>query len=115
MATNAAVAHRVDQAARLLLAGHGPSKVVGVIADHHQISRRQARRIVARAYQLITDDLEEVGVDRKALTAQLVANLQAAMASALNNGHPSACVGAAKELRELVGLGVQPSCNYPRS
>jgi len=106
MAGRAAAAARTDFAARMLLKGHSSSRVVADLASKEGISSRSARRYVAKAYQAVVDDLEECGIDRKHLTAQTVHMLQEAAAKALDHDHPSAVVGACRELRELLGLGV---------
>jgi hypothetical protein len=64
--------------------------------------------VVARAYLRIQADVVEVGLDRKALTAQTVHCLQAGMAQALERGQINCVIGTARELRELLGLGPHP-------
>lgn len=107
MATPAVAAHRIDRAVRLLLDGRSASATVAVLADELGISRRTARRYVAKAYGQILADLEEINVDRQHLLAQLIHCLQEGLAKALAGGHVSAAVGCARELRELTGIGFQ--------
>ena len=106
---------RVEQATRLLLQGRSGPSVTAELAETHGISRRQARRIVAAAYGVITADIEEAGLDRPQLVAQVTHCLQEGMAQALAGGHVSAAVGCARELRELLGLGPQPAKPSPRT
>ena len=109
MAGKAATAQRVSFAARMLLQGHSASRVVSDLAVREGISLRSARRYVAKGYQQLVDDLEDSGIDRAQVTAQLVHLLQEAMARALNSNHISAMVGAARELRELLQIGRSPT------
>ena len=109
----AAVARRVDRAARLLMAGRSPSAVVATLADEMGVSRRTARRDVAKAYQLILDDINEIDVNRQQLVAQVLHCLMEGMAAALAGGHISAAVGCARELRELGVLTGPPSRPRP--
>jgi len=106
---------RIDLAARELLKGRGASSVVAFLSESEGLSRRQAQRIVGRAYGLIVEDVERAGTDRRELTAQLIATLQEASASALERGHITGAVAACRELRELLGLGPQPSKPNPRT
>ena len=115
MAGRAATSARVDLAARELLRGRGASSIVAFLSEGEGISRRQAQRIVGRAYGLIVDDVEQAGVDRRELTAQLISTLQEASASALERGHITGAVAACRELRELLGLGVQSTKPNPRN
>jgi bifunctional ADP-heptose synthase (sugar kinase/adenylyltransferase) len=105
MAANAATVARVDVALSMLQAGHSASATVSHLAGKHGISRRQGQRIVAKAYQVLRDDIEQSGINRREESAQLVHTLHAAMAKALASGHASAVVGCSRELRELLGLG----------
>lgn len=109
MAGRAATAARVELAAKELLRGRGASAVVAFLSETEGISRRQAQRIVGRAYGLIVEDVERAGVDRRELTAQLIATLQEASASAMERGHITGAVAACRELRELLGLALSPS------
>jgi hypothetical protein len=76
-------ADRLDAAVKLLLEGNSPHTVVADIAARYGCGKRQGRNVVAKAYQQIQKDVADVGLDRKALTAQTVHCLQAGMAQAL--------------------------------
>ena len=106
---------RVEVATRLLLQGRSGPSVTAELAENHGVSRRQARRVVAAAYQAITSDIVEAGIDRAQLVAQVTHCLQEGLAAALASGHVSAAVGCARELRELLGLSPQPARPNPRS
>jgi nucleoid DNA-binding protein len=105
MAVAGAVAARVDHAVSMLMAGRSASAAVAEVAETYGISRRQSRRVVGKAFQVLRDDIEQSGISRKAESAQLVHTLHEAMAKALASGHASAVVGCSRELRELLGLG----------
>ena len=105
MAPRAATTNRVDFATRELLKGRSGPSLTSELAESHGISRRQARRVVALAYKLIQADIDESDISRPQMVSQLVHCLQTAMAQALASEHPSAVVGTARELRELLGLG----------
>ncbi|MCP9776207.1 hypothetical protein [Cyanobium sp. WAJ14-Wanaka] len=108
MAVAVAGAVRIDHALQMLAAGRSAIAAVAEVAETYGISRRQSRRIVGKAYEVLRDDIEKAGVNRKAETAQLVHTLHEAMAKALASGHASAVVGCSRELRELLGLGIKP-------
>lgn len=115
MAGRVATAARIDLAAKELLKGRGASSVVAFLSESEGLSRRQAQRIVGRAYGLIVDDVEKAGVDRRELTAQLISTLQEASAAALDKGHITGAVAACRELRELLGLGPAPTKSNHRT
>jgi hypothetical protein len=97
-------AHRAQLAFDHLLQGHSGSATVAYLTETTGISQRQARRDVAAAYERLQRDIEDCGIDRRKLTAQLVHGLQEALAKALATNHTSSVVGAARELRELLRL-----------
>ena len=95
---------RVQLAFDHLLKGHGASATVAHLTQTTGIGKRQATRDVAAAYDRLQQEIEDCGIDRKKLTAQLINGLQEAMAKALATNHTSSVVGAARELRELLQL-----------
>ena len=95
---------RVQLAFDHLLQGHGASATVAYLTKTTGISQRQATRDVAAAYDRLQQEIEDCGIDRRKLTAQLVHGLQEALAKALATNHTSSVVGAARELRELLEL-----------
>ena len=95
---------RVQLAFDHLLKGHGASATVAHLTQTTGISKRQATRDVAAAYDRLQQEIEDCGIDRKKLTAQLVHGLQEALAKSLASEHTSAAIGAARELRELLQL-----------
>jgi hypothetical protein len=104
MASPAVTAERIQWAVDRLLECRSTSAVVAELSDHWGISKRQARRLVGRAHQQLVADLEEAGVERVHLVAQIEHGLMEALSKALASNQPAAVVGAAKELRALLHL-----------
>ena len=105
-ASKAELELRIGEAASMLSQGSGATVVTSHVAETYRLSRRQARRITAAAYELLVQDLEDVDLSRPQMTAQLVANLQSAIQKSLVSGKPSAVASNARALIELCGLGV---------
>ena len=108
-ATKAELELRVGEAADMLAQGHSSTVVTTHAAETYRLSRRQARRITAAAYELLVQDLEEVDLSRPQITAQLVANLQSAIQKSLVLGRTSAVASNARALIDLCGLGADIS------
>lgn len=87
-----------------LLRCRSTSQIVSELAEREGISRRSARRYVARAYIEMVADLEDAQIDRKQMVALCVHALQQTMAQALEAGHGNAVVGAVRALNELIDL-----------
>jgi hypothetical protein len=102
--THGAGDHRRSSALSLLLQGTSASAAVSLLAEQEQISRRQAQRYVREGYAQIRVDIESCGVDRAHQVAKLVHVLESTIVIALEAKQCSAAVGAARELRELLGL-----------
>jgi hypothetical protein len=94
---------RVQRAEALLMQRRSPSQVVAELAESEGISRRSARRYVAKALDAIKADTESV--DRPQLVALLVDALNRAIAMGLERHQPAVVIGAARELDSLLGLG----------
>ena len=102
--THGAGDHRRTTALNLLLKGTSASSAVSLLADSEGISRRQAQRYVRQGYQQIQIDIENCGVDRVPMVAKLVHLLESTLVIAMESKQCAAAVGAARELRELLGL-----------
>ena len=109
-ATKAELELRVGEAAAMLAQGNGATVVTAHVAETYRLSRRQARRIAAAAYELLVQDLEEVDLSRPQMTAQLVANLQSAIQKSLALGRTGAVASNARALINLCGLTTNTSC-----
>ena len=103
MACKGATAGRVSWALGELMAGRGSSAVVSDLSQREGVSRRQAQRLVGKAYEVLQSDLDLV--ERKDLAAQLVHLLMTAAEQALKAKNSGAVVGVSRELRALLGLG----------
>ena len=113
-ATKAELELRIGEAASMLAQGDGATVVTAHMAETYRISRRQARRITAAAYELLVQDLEDVDLSRPQMTAQLVANLQSAIQKSLVLGRTAAVASNARALIDLCGLGAENKLN-PRN
>lgn len=107
MTSPAVTAERIQWAVDRLMACRSTTRTVADLAEWAGISRRQAQRLVGKAHSTLVADLEEAGVDRRQLRAQLVHGLMEGIGMALEQHHIGALVGAARELRELLDLGPQ--------
>ena len=110
-ATKAELELRVGEASSMLAQGNGATVVTTHVAETYRLSRRQARRITAAAYELIVQDLEEVDLSRPQMTAQLIVNLEQAMKKALLNNQSAAVAACAKQIINLCGLAADSSYN----
>lgn len=113
-ATKAELELRIGEAASMLAQGDGATVITAHVAETYRLSRRQARRITAAAYELLVQDLEDTDLSRPQMTAQLVTNLQSAIQKSLVLGKPSAIASNARALIDLCGLGADTKRNQSR-
>ena len=99
-----APAHRQQLALDLLLTGKSATGTVAHLTQHCSISRRQAQRTVAAAYQLLKADIDACIIDRPVQVAKLLHLLETTCELALAAKQFNAVVAASRELRELLGL-----------
>ena len=104
-ASKAELELRIGEAASMLSQGSGATVVTSHVAETYRLSRRQARRITAAAYELFVQDLEDLNLSRPQMTAQLVVNLQSAIQKSLVLGRTASVASNARALIELCGLG----------
>ena len=102
---------RISEAATMLAEGNGDNVVTSHVAETYRLSRRQARRITAAAYELLVQDLEETDLSRPQITAQLVVNLQSSIQKSLVLGRTAAVASNARVLIDLCGLGAENKLN----
>jgi hypothetical protein len=74
------------------------------VSEHWGISRRQARRVVGAAHNELVADIDDSGVNRQQMVAQLTHGLMEALGKAIASDQPAAVVGCARELNSLLGL-----------
>ena len=103
--TNAVVADRVRTLKQMILTGSSNSACVAFAADQWGVSARQTYRLLQRAWASIHDDVDQVGVDRREMTAWAIHQLQRAVGDALDLHNAGAAVGAVREMNLLLGLG----------
>ena len=99
-----APAHRQQLALDLLLTGKSATATVAHLSAECGISRRQAQRNVAAAYQLLKSDVDACAIDRPAQVAKLLHLLETTCELALAAKQFNAVINASRELRELLGL-----------
>lgn len=107
MTAKSKAAARTDEALQLLLAGRSASATVSLMSERHGVTRRQAQRYVAAAYDIIRGDIEEAKVERVKQVAKLLHLLEEGAAVALATKNVGALVGACREIRELCSLQPQ--------
>ena len=110
-ASKAELELRIGEAASMLSQGSGATVVTSHVAETYRLSRMQARRITAAAYELLVKDLENMDLSRSQMTAQLVANLQSAIQKSLVLGRTASVASNARALIELCGLGADRKHN----
>ena len=106
-ATAATIADRVDRLQWMLLEGSSNSACVAHASREWGVSRRQAYRLLKRAWQRITEDVDATDVSRRELVAWCISQLMDAAGTAKNQRNPGALVGIVRELDALVGLSPQ--------
>lgn len=103
--TNAVVADRVRTLKQMILTGSSNSVCVAFASDQWGVSTRTAYRLLKSAWGSIHDDVDQVGVDRREMTAWAIHQLQRAVGDALDRHNAGAAVGAVREMNLLLGLG----------
>ena len=96
---------RVETLARMLLSGAGNSRCLDFAQDTWGLSRSASYRVLKRSWELIRQDTEESGCDRRALLAWCIDRLQVAVGNALARNNHGAAVSGIRELNLLTGLG----------
>ena len=67
---------RAAFAADLLAQGHSCTVVTTRVTEEYNLSKRQARRITAKAMDLIIQDFDEINIERPQMIAKLLVNLE---------------------------------------
>ena len=104
MASKAVAAQRIDWAVKLLTECRSATAVISELAEREGISRRQAQNIVGKAHGILVDDLEEAGLDRRELVAQLHHALMESLSKALQSNQPAAALAACRAIADLFQL-----------
>ena len=107
---------RIGEAADLLALGNSCTVVTSQTAEKYGLSRRQARRITASAIGLLTEDIDEINLERPQMVAKLLVTLEQAMQKALLHNQSAGVAACAKQIISLCGLAADSSYNRkPRS
>ena len=105
MTTKHQVRERTNYAVKLLLLGHSTQAVVAKVAEKEGCSRRTARRITARAWKVVRDDVDKVGLENPEMASLLIHQLQTIAAQGLETNQLGSAVAATRELAALLGIG----------
>ena len=81
------------------------------VNEEYELSRRQARRITAKAMDLIVQDFEETNVERPQMVAKLILTLEEGMQKGLINNQSSGVAACARQIISLAGLAADSSYN----
>jgi hypothetical protein len=104
MAARSASSERLSWALERLVECRSTTAVVTEMAARWGCSRRTAQRLVAKAHAVLVADLENSGLDRREMLAQLIHGLQEALAKALASNQPAAAVAAVRAIADLCQL-----------
>ena len=67
------------------------------VIDEHEINRGQARRITAKAMDLIVQDFEEINIERLQIVAKLLENQEQGMQKGLINNQSNGVAACAQD------------------
>ena len=107
MAARSATTERINWAVERLTECRSTTAVVAEMATRWGISRRQAQRLTAKAHAVLVDDLEQVGLERREMVAQLVHALMESLSKALASNQPAAAVAAVRAIADICQLTPQ--------
>ncbi len=88
----------------LLAQGHSCTVVTTRVAEEYELSRRQARRITAKAMDLIIKDFEEINIERPQMEAILLVNLEKGMQKGVINNQSSGVVACARQIISMASI-----------
>jgi|LauGreDrversion4_2_1035121.scaffolds.fasta_scaffold19801_3 hypothetical protein len=108
MASRTVTAQRIDWAVKRLAECRSTTAVIAELAESEGISRRQAQNIVGKAHGILVDDLEQAGLDRRELVAQLHHALMESLSKALQSNQPAAAVSACRAIADIFQLAPVP-------
>ena len=102
---------RAGFVADLLAQGHSCTVVTTRVTEEYGLSRRQARRITAKAMDLIVQDFEEINLERPQMVAKLIVTLEQGMQKGLLHNQSSGVAACAKQIINLAGLAADSTYN----
>jgi hypothetical protein len=95
---------RKSEAFKRLCEGEPSTFVVSAMAEKYSISRRQSRRIVAEAYDVVKQDLLEMDINRPEALARMIFMLEKGMFESLKAKNYAAMAACAKVLARCIGI-----------
>ena len=84
--------------------------VVEKVAEREDCIRRTTRRVTARAWKAVRDDVDKVGLENPEMASLLIHQLQTIAAQGLETNQLGAAVAATRELAALLGIGKNNQC-----
>ena len=81
------------------------------MTEEYELSRRQARRITAKAMDLIVQDFEEINIERTQMVAKLLVNLEQGMQKGLLNNQSSGVAACTRQIISLAGWAADSQYN----
>ena len=81
------------------------------MAEEYELSRRQTRRITAKAMDLIVQAFEEINIERPQMVAKLIVTLEQGMQKGLLHNQSSGVAACAKQILNLAGLAADSTYN----
>ena len=100
---------RAEFAADLLAQGHSCTLVTTRMTEEYALSRRPARRMTAKAMDLIVQDFEEINIERQQMVAKVLVHLEQGMQKGLINNQSSGVAACARQRISLAGLAADSS------
>ena len=102
---------RTGEAASMLAQGHSCTVTTTEMYEKYGLTRRQARRIRAKAMDLIVQDFDEINIERPQIVAKLLVNLEQGMQKGLINNQSSGVAACDRQIISLAGLAADASYN----
>ena len=79
------------------------------MTEEYELSRRQARRITAKAMDFIVQDFEEINIERPQMVSKLIVNLEQGLQKGLINNQSCGVASCARQIISLAGLAADSS------
>ena len=102
---------RAGFAADLLAQGHSCTVVTTRLTDEYELSRSQARRITAKAMDLIVQDFNDINIERPQMVTKLIVALEQGMQKGILHNQSSGVAACAKQIINLAGLAANSTYN----
>ena len=95
----------------MLAQEHSCTVVTSRPTEESELRIRQARRITAKAMDLIVQDFEEINIERPQMVAKLLVNLEQGMQKGLIHNQSSGVAACARQIISLAGLAANSNYN----